>query len=274
MDLRKQVESVQVGIPVRKIKESSLAETPEVIFTEIRAITANWITRNNTFYPKKELVGKAEEGTGAISFYYPYPVPVLKDHASAGGFFGGEVSPPFGRVYNAQFVNEHRSGGGWVKAIAAITDKDAIEKILTGRWLTVSIGSSVDSVTCSICKRDLVKEGLCDHYKGQTYDGDLCHWILGGIRMDEISFVNVPSDVNAGVVNPTLPESEARVLLGGSKGEFLLDMATESKIPVESYREQVLGVSKRTYQRILEGCEVSLTPEDLKSFRGRIRKLQ
>jgi hypothetical protein len=256
-DLKTQIEQVNLSLPLRNTKRitEGIAEEPAVIFTEIHAITADWITRNKTYYPSRELMGNPNEGTGAISFFYPYPVPILRDHNDSGGMFGGEASLPFGRVYNCNFVSDPKSGGGYLRTIAAITDREAIDRILTGRWLTVSIGSSVNSVVCSICGTNLTAEGFCEHDRGQIYEGKECYWILGSVKAKEISFVNVPSDINAKVVQPSLSDSEARVLLAGTDGEFLLDLNSGDKIPKESYRENSLGITKATYDTILESAE-------------------
>lgn len=241
-----------------RVKESA-DSLPLVIFSEIHAITANWVTRNYTYYPTEALLGNPNEGSGVISFVHPYPVPILRDHISSpgGGFFGPESfsCEPFGRVYNASFIQE-RNGGGWVRAVAAITDPYAISRVIDGRFLTMSIGGEVAEVFCSVCtaqgnRRNMVEEGLCEHVKGQTYDGMLAYWMLGPLYAREISFVNVPSDVNARVVTPDIDVHEARTLLAGTDGEFLLDVASNSYESAESYRANQLGISRKVYSQII-----------------------
>lgn len=241
---------------VGKVAESFQGELPLVVFTEIHAITANWITRNYTYYPTESLLGNPNEGSGIRSFTYPYPVPVLRDHISSPSPFGDAFAcEPYGRVYSTSFVTE-QNGGGWVRAVAAITDPYAIARVLSGRFLTVSIGGEVDEVYCSVCtangnRQNMVETGLCDHVKGQTYDGMLAYWMLGPLYAREISFVNQPSDVNARVVTPSIDAYEARTLLAGTDGEFLVDMATGSHEAAEDYRAKGLGISKQVYRSII-----------------------
>jgi hypothetical protein len=72
---------------------------------------------------------------------------------------------------------------------------------MDGRYLTVSIGATTDAAICSICGQNLVEEGWCGHDKGEKYDGQECYWIVGNLWFDECSWVNVPADSNAQVID-------------------------------------------------------------------------
>jgi hypothetical protein len=101
-------------------------------------------------------------------------------------------------------------GLGHILITAEITDPDAIEKILDKRFLTVSIGATSDRAICSICKRDWVEEGPCEHTPGKEYEDALAYIIAGKLNYDEVSFVNVPADTLARVVmvqNGTMQDS-------------------------------------------------------------------
>lgn len=243
------------GVKPGLVRES-FGELPLAIFCEIHAITANWITRNYTYYPTESLLGNPNTGTGIRSFTSPYPVPIIRDHISSPSMFGDAFAcEPYGRVYSANFVSE-TNGGGWVKAVAAITDPWAISMVLSGRFLTVSIGGEVDEVYCSVCtaqgnRVNMVEHGLCDHVKGEKYDDLMCYWTLGPLFAREISFVNQPSDVNARIVTPQLDAYEARTLLQGTDGEFLVDVTSGAHESVESYRSRGLGISRQVYNSIL-----------------------
>jgi hypothetical protein len=215
-------------------------QLPKVIYPDIRVLTANKGTLNDTFYPEESLRGDADRGTGLISFNRPYAIPILRDHLdtpSADGRFSSDV---YGRVYHPAQI--HANGGEkYVRCMATITHPEAIEAILTGRWLTVSLGSKTDSVRCSICKAEL-QEAFCDHQKGKQYEVDdkagetqKCRWVIGPIRAREISFVVSPSDDQAGVISPNLKESFSemdivipRLLVGDDKGIF--DLATGAQV--------------------------------------------
>lgn len=260
-DLRRFKESIGVSFPtchqdLRHVTESFGDELPLVIFPEIHVITADFVTKNYTFYPAKSLKGSPDKGTGLVSYYYPYNIPILRDHVTHPGMFGGFSSDPYGRVYHASFMKD-KQGSGWVKAIPAITDPWAIEMVLSHRFQTVSLGSETDEVTCSICAAQLgkkapnmVQAGQCDHCRGEVYDEGLCYWIIGPNRAQEVSFVNAPADANAGVRNTDLG-NEARALIAGTDGEKLLDMATGMSESSDEYRANSLCISRDTYSRIM-----------------------
>jgi hypothetical protein len=190
-----------------------LGQLPQAIYPEIRVLTANKATGNSTYYPEASLRGEAANGTGLISFVRPYPVPIIKDHNMGGGLFGGEPSDVYGRIEaEPQFV--WREGTGYIQANPKITHPTAIEAILSGRWLTVSLGSRVDGVNCSICNQDLTDPANdCEHDRGETYDvqgvPQRALWIIGAVRAKEVSFVLQPSDDEAGVLNPNAPMAES-----------------------------------------------------------------
>lgn len=212
----------------KRVMEAFGGDIPSVLYPEIRAITADKVTRNKTFYPSESLIGNEAEGTGVYSILYPYPIPIIQDHATATGLLGSESSPVYGRAKYAKFVPGSNGSGGYVSVIPAITDPTAIEMILTERFLTVSIGVETESVTCSICNGSPYLEDGCDHVKGQTYfiDGRLkeCYYIVGPVRFHEVSFVIVPSDTDARVINKQVQVEDIKILGGESsnKGEIIL----------------------------------------------------
>ena len=130
------------------------------------------------------------------SWTVPYEKPVLTHHNTHEG-------EPIGRVKSARFVSAGQFGKPCVELTLEISDKEAIEKVKDGRYVTVSIGTTAKSVLCSICGTDLVEEGIfgCEHTRGQTYDDRLCYWVVKDISNEEVSFVNSPADINAVVVS-------------------------------------------------------------------------
>jgi len=166
-----------------------------VLIPKIEAIHAG-ITKNKVMYSSQGLQGTVDLRSGIYSWTHPYPKPVLKNHDTE--------TEPLGRVTNAQFITDSTTGKNAVVVMPTITDKDAIAKILDGRYLTVSIGAETDSATCSICGTNVVEEGWCEHIRGQKYEvkGQLqeCYWEAGNIWFNEVSFVNVPADQHAQVV--------------------------------------------------------------------------
>jgi hypothetical protein len=177
-----------------------------IVVPTIEAIHAS-ITRNFTFYGAPKLKGKADyvyketgklRPTGVHSWNTPFPKPMLVNHDI--------YVDPLGRIPKAEFKNKTSTGVPGIIIYPEIVDPDAAQKVLDGRYNTVSIGSDVADAACSICKKS-VFEG-CDHFRGRMYEGKLCFWVVGDHWYQECSFVNAPSDENAGVKDlPGLKES-------------------------------------------------------------------
>lgn len=91
-------------------------------------------------------------------------------------------------------------GLGYIELTANITDQDAIDKIMDGRYQTVSVAFVTDAAVCSVCGQDWIADGKCDHTPGQMFDDVPCFIITGTMRFDEVSFVNRPADNLAGVL--------------------------------------------------------------------------
>lgn len=225
--------------------EAHNGELPKVIRPEIRVLTADKATQNFTFYPEASLCGNQKEGTGLISFIRPYPVPILRDHLMSPGAFYGLSSETYGRVVRpAEF--RRTMSEGFIVAVPEITHPEAIEAIMTGRWLTTSLGSRTNLVNCSVCKQDLTQENDCPHEKGGVYHVEdnevVCLWVIGPIRAKEISFVNNPSDDQAGVLSTDLKESFnplSRCIVGNESG--LWDLYTGKQVAEAAHGTRACG---------------------------------
>jgi hypothetical protein len=163
-------------------------------------------TANYTYYTKEGLQG------GLESWTTPRPKPVLTHHNQ----YSGE---PIGRILKAEFHDVTQSGKPGLMFTVEITDPDAIEKVLDGRYQTVSIGASTDKVTCNICGTNRIDE-WCEHYPGEKYDEQTAHFIIGNTFGREVSYVNVPADEFAGNTSVTVVEGEE----GGTKESINMDI--------------------------------------------------
>jgi hypothetical protein len=143
--------------------------------------------------------------------------PVLKHHEHdqdpIGRITGGQfVKTKTGEAFKKDFVtpdtpDKGGRGSGVVRLTAEISDEDAIAKILDGRLVSVSSGHSSNSMTCSLCGKQLLDafaryfgagdENSCDHIPGRHYKDDefkgLCYGITGPLTYHELSFVNIPA---------------------------------------------------------------------------------
>lgn len=88
-------------------------------------------------------------------------------------------------------------GLGELELETLITDQSAIEKILDGRYNTVSVGMEPHQVYCSICNKDWLKDREpCEHQKGKVDEDSerLMYLISGDITGMEVSYINHPAD--------------------------------------------------------------------------------
>jgi hypothetical protein len=167
---------------VKILNESAKGKKRKLIVT-MEAIHVGR-TKNYTYYTEEGL--KA----GLSSWTHPYNKPVLTHHNE----YDGE---PIGRILKAEYSEKTLSGRPGLIFTCEITDPDAIEKVLDGRYQTVSIGASTDKVICNICGTDRTQE-WCDHWPGEKYEDQTCHFIIGTTYGREVSYVNTPADENAG----------------------------------------------------------------------------
>jgi hypothetical protein len=177
------------------------SDSPKALKVRIAATHSGFVNGNGNFYTHDGMKNSTKSWTK------PYPKPVLRHH--------DKKSEPIGRVKNAQFmdleINDAKGGGskptGYISLLTYITDPDAMSKILDQRYLTVSIGGTAQAIKCSICKQDIINDGICEHEKGEVYDKKTCYWEVGGVKYSEVSFVNKPADEIAGVENIEVVDS-------------------------------------------------------------------
>lgn len=113
-------------------------------------------------------------------------------------------------------------GLGFIKLTAQISDPDAIQKILDGRYLTGSVGLTTDSAVCSVCKQDWTGDsGRCEHSPGKTYDGVKAFMITGDLTYDEYSFVNTPADRHSRVMEVNINGITDSVIMDDSVGKTI-----------------------------------------------------
>lgn len=154
------------------------------LMVDIEAIHSR-VTRNNTYYSPECLKDSVPYWTN------PYERPVIMHHNEKDGAI-------IGRIKSVEYKEAGtRTGTPALVFTANIGDDEGKKGIKNGTLSTVSIGVIAHDLRCSICGTNLAEEGLCEHEKGETYNGKLCYWIINKMEPKEVSYVIVPSDIYA-----------------------------------------------------------------------------
>lgn len=184
-------ETLTIQVPdveeqIAAFKESEYQKNHGLII-EVAAIHEG-MTANFNFYPAEALEASLE------SWVSPYPKPIIMNHDPS--------SEPVGRVMAAKMEKE-ADGTPFVLLQVAITDSEAISKVIDQRYLTGSVGGSAKQANCSVCGVDWAEASMrnipCKHSRGKTYKGKLCYMEMNGIGFKEYSFVNMPADQRSSI---------------------------------------------------------------------------
>ena len=203
------------------------------LICEVNATHAGTLI-NNRIYPPDSMQ------KGIKTWVSPYKKPVLVNH--------DDTKDPLGRVMAAKYVKTERGvssrdykpilresdGYGYQRLTLRITDSEAIQKVLDGRYETVSVRMSTDHCWCSICDVDWSDEGPCEHTPGSKYENKLAYLTTGELTYREVSFVNIPADEYAGVKEAIISENKdsigVKVYASNYENKTLLDLGNGSNL--------------------------------------------
>lgn len=193
------VETLTLKLPdlsgEQTVQEASLGATSGLL-VDFAAIHVG-VTENFNNYTERALKRALKSWT------QPYPKPVIMNH--------DVHSEPIGRVVKARMAKEVDETP-YVSLQTAVTDNEAMEKILDGRYLTASVGGKALKATCSICEADWANASLfdipCEHRRGRKYEGQLATIDMQEVMFREISVVNTPADSNATIRSVSVATDE------------------------------------------------------------------
>ena len=190
---------------------------PKSLLVTVDATHAGYKNKNFFYYDSAAMQAAVESDT----WTKPFAKPLLKNHDIEG--------EPLGRVEAARFITTGPTKG-FTQLDVKVTDPDAIQKILDGRYLTVSTHGAPSKtlrdysfVTCSICGSDLLAvDDFCGHSRGMSYENEdtgntnVCYWTVGAMEYKEVSVVNTPADndgnVAAQIVGMAMVDGEEPII--------------------------------------------------------------
>lgn len=161
-------------------------------------LSSSFRLTNNRLYSAKG------QQAGLSTWTAPYPKPILRNHDTKSDPIGriisvewvsndqeamrffentqdfmafkrvldsGNVQKIYKEMLKRNLLTDDRwPGMGKLVAKARISDADAIEKFLDGRYLTFSAGSHTDKYCCGLCGSDWATGDVCDHLPGSIDD--------------------------------------------------------------------------------------------------------
>lgn len=171
-----------------------------VVVSAADAVHYNYINGNMSYYMIEYMVNNAK--TWIVSTETgKYGRPVQIDHQDDSENTIGRVLSANPVIYGKPTTTLSKPDGH-IELIYYIPAKDAIERIMDGRMLTLSVGqtSKVENVKCSVCSRS-IRDMECEHIRGKTYEIDgkthLCYWKWEAKTYKELSYVSNPADARA-----------------------------------------------------------------------------
>ncbi len=147
---------------------------------------------------------------------------------------------------NSILEDPHYQGLGYIELDAAITDPDAKQKILDGRYLTGSVGATTNRAVCSVCKADWTSDsGRCDHKPGKIYDGAKAFIIAGDLNYEEYSLVNVPADKHSRIIQVNTNGISDSVEMDSSFGKTMCVEIFTDHVDTANSNVKIDNVSKQ-----------------------------
>ena len=235
------IDNIPVKFKIRdENKKAILSDSSQEIrkgyslICEVNATHAGTLI-NNRIYPPESMK------KGIRTWTSPYKKPVLVNHDDTKDPIGRVISAKYFKSENGLDISEYKpilresEGYGYQRLSIKITDPEAIQKILDGRYETVSVRMSTNHCYCSVCNADWSGEdGPCEHTPGTKYDGKLAYITTGDLSYREMSFVNIPADEYAGVKEAIISEqkdaAEVSIYANNDTEKILSDLSNGTNL--------------------------------------------
>lgn len=246
-------ETLTISVPNIEEQLSAFSESEyksnHNLIIEVAAIHEG-MTANFNYYPAEALAESVESWTN------PYPKPIIMNH--------DPYSEPVGRVMAAK-MDQEADGTPYVRLQVAVTDPEAVRKVMDQRYLTGSVGGKAEEAICNICGADWAKASMmsmpCRHQRGTPYKGKVAHVEMKKIQFKEYSFVNMPADARSSV----------RQLATNATGESTEDdgwIRPAEIFSIDMNKEEILELSESNTRNILEGMSKKKSSPIYHEYRG------
>lgn len=225
----------------RALSESAVKQEKGIII-EVSAIHEG-MTANYNHYSADVLESSIE------SWVRPYPKPLIRNHDLH--------SEPLGRVMAAK-MDKEADGSPYVKLQVAVTDPEAVAKVMDQRYLTGSVGGKAEEAVCSVCRADWASASLlrrpCEHERGKTYKGKLMYLEMKDVSFKEYSIVSAPADQRSGIRSfGTSTDMEDNKESEESHDEWVRAATPMRVFALDMNDQEVIEFSESENTNILEG---------------------
>lgn len=198
-----------------KLKLEDGAKNKEPLLIDIRASSLGRVNKNNVLYRHDTV------RDDIVSYVYPSPKPIIRDHDPKGSaIYGRVIAADYKETnYYNEFINKrikledlsseeymqlckdiilpyqdknpNYNGLAYVSVIGKIDNEKGIKKILDSEFLYVSIGAKPLKLICSECGQDQTIK-ICDHYLNRKKNN--IFMLAEELEYEELSFVEKPAD--------------------------------------------------------------------------------
>ena len=247
---------------------------PDKLNLSIRSAHAGIINDNNLFYTPKSLV----HGKNSLKEFYK---PLQKAHYShtLGYIFDAEYEKlhevgtidssksPEELVFNVKSYikskDYKKDGLGVLHSKALLYNKDKINSLYNHEDIGFVSVAGDSAAYCSICSKEAQ---LCEHRRGDYYNGEVCFNIIDILKIDHISFESIPADTRT---RTTVLDSKEHLdtvtVIEGQSMKLTIEEFKEYLKNIDTVFEDLdLTAYLSTYKRIAETATASdfLFPKD------------
>jgi len=168
-------------------------------------------------------------------------------------------------VTKVQGKDKTYRGTGYVEIGGIVFDPEAIQKVLDGRYVSVSISKIVDDVVCSVCGQHWKQDGLCEHEMGEIDEetGYLGFKIPIGYHGTGLDYVNTPADPFGMQIligeNFESLEAVDSINWSKTKGFVTEQVTTETALFATSFeKKEIIDLRGSNFSNILDSGRVMI----------------